>query len=199
MTILDFVLLIILFFFIATGFRFGLIMTLGSLLGTIIGVLVAGHYFEAGAGMLGGIFLGNENLARVVAFIIIFVLASRLVGLVFWLIDKFFKVLTVIPFLKSINRLAGGLLGFFEGAVVIGVALLFIDKFPFSEFVIPAVEGSQVAQFLLGYGKVLTPLLPDAVKALESHINLPVNISDIPGVDTATTTLQDLLDNVPGT
>ena len=177
MTILDIILIVILFFFVASGFRFGLIVTLGNLIGTVVGVLVAGQYFEVGAKVLDGIFLGNENLARVVAFIVIFILASRFIGLVFWMINKFFKVLTAIPFLKSINRLAGAFLGFLEGAIILGVVLIFIDKFPFSGIIIPAVEGSSTAQWLLGYGKILEPLLPNAVKLLQSHINLPVNIN----------------------
>lgn len=176
MTILDLILIIIIVFFVASGWRFGLIITLGNVVGTIIGVLVAGHYFEQGAEILDSIFLGNVNLARVVAFIVIFILASRLVGLVFYLIDKFFKVLTALPFLKSVNRLAGALVGFLEGALILGLVLLFIDKFPFSEFIIPAIEASGTAQWLLGYGKILAPLLPDAVRAVEGHINLPIDI-----------------------
>ena len=41
MTILDLILIIILFFFTFSGFWFGLIHTLGALIGTIAGVLVA--------------------------------------------------------------------------------------------------------------------------------------------------------------
>jgi len=178
-TVLDLILIIILFFFVATGFRFGLIHTFGALLGTVVGVLVAGKYFETGAEVLRGVAFGNKNLAKVLAFIIIFILISRIIGLVFWIIDKIFKVLAVIPFLRSINRLAGAVLGFLEGAVVLGIALIFIDKFPFSGNIIPAIGASSVAQWLLGYGKVLTPLLPEAVKLIEGHINLPVDVSDI--------------------
>lgn len=180
MNILDLVLIIILFFFVATGFRFGLIHTLGALVGTVIGVLIAGRYFEAGAELLKGILFGNTNLAKVIAFIVIFILVSRVVGLVFWIIDKVFKVLAVIPFLRSINRLAGAALGLLEGAVVLGIILIFIDKFPFSEQILPAIETSQMAQWLLGYGKILTPLLPEAVKLIEGHIKLPVDLPDLP-------------------
>jgi len=173
MSILDLVLIIILFFFVTSGFRHGLIHTLGTLIGTVVGVLVAGNYFEPGASLLSGILLGNENLARVVAFIIIFILTARLVGLAFWFFERTFKLLHAIPFLKSINHLAGGLLGLLEGAVILGVALIFIDKFPFAGFIIPAIENSGTAQWLLGYGKILSPLLPEAVKILESHVNFP--------------------------
>jgi membrane protein required for colicin V production len=176
MTVLDLILVLILFFFTASGLRFGLIHTLGALVGTVVGVLIAGNYFEEGAELIKGVLLNNVNLARVFAFIIIFVLSSRLVGLVFWIIDRAFKVVSIIPFLKSINRLAGAILGFLEGAVILGIILIFIDKFPFSEAIIPAIDGSSVAQWLLGYGKILAPLLPEAVKLLQSHTKIPVEI-----------------------
>ncbi len=193
MSTLDIILTVIIFFFVATGFRFGFIVTLGSLVGTIIGVVVAGFYFEQGSQILQDLFISNANLANVISFIVIFTLTSRITGLVFWLIDKMFKIVSIIPFLSSINRLAGGFLGLIEGIVVIGVALLFIDKFPFSETVIPAVEGSQVAQYIMNYTSWLAPLLPEAVKALQSHINLPAGVTDFVEealIETATSTAE---------
>ncbi len=173
MTFFDLILIIILFFFVASGIRFGLIVTFGSLLGTVIGVLVAGNYFEQLANVMKGLFLGNINLAKVVAFIILFVVVSRLVGFIFWIINKFFKVFTALPFLSSINRLAGGLLGFFEGAVILGVILVIVAKFPFASFILPAIEASKVAQWLIGYGKILVPFLPEAIRAINTNIKIP--------------------------
>ena len=46
LTILDFILLIILFFFAFAGFFFGLIRSVGSLIGTILGIVVAANYFQ---------------------------------------------------------------------------------------------------------------------------------------------------------
>ena len=180
MTPLDIGLIIILFFFVATGFRYGLIITFGTLVGLIAGVYVGGMYFERVGAFLLDIFAGNENLAKVVAFVLIFLLTARIVGLVFWAINKAFKIISVIPFLSSFNRLGGALFGFLEGAIFLGVALMFVDKYPFSDSIIPAVQASEVAQWLLGYGKLFAPLLPDAVRAIESKVNLPFDLPDIP-------------------
>jgi len=170
MTILDFILLIILFFFTFSGFWFGLIYSLGALVGTVAGVLVAGYYFEQLAGLINPIFMGNENLAKVVAFLLIFILVNRLVGLVFWLINKVFKVIAIIPFLKTINRLAGAVLGLLEGALVLGIVLVMIGRFPFSNFIIPAIESSKVAKWLIHIGKILVPLLPELVRQAKSYL-----------------------------
>lgn len=171
MTILDFILIIILFFFTFSGFWFGLIHSLGALVGTIAGVLIAGHYFENGASLISTIFAGNINLAKIIVFLLIFIIVNRLVGLVFWIINKLFNVIAVIPFLKTINRLAGAVLGFLEGSLVLGVVLIMIGKFPFANFIIPAVENSQVSKYLLTVGKVLVPLLPELVKHAKSYLN----------------------------
>ncbi len=161
MSILDFILILILFFFTFAGFFFGLIHTLGSLVGTVAGILVAGRYFE---GFAEKIPIGNANLAKVVSFFVIFVVASRLVGFAFFLIDKIFKVLSLLPFLKSINRLLGAVLGLAEGAVVLAVVLVLVMRFPFAGFLFPAIEGSQVAQALVRVGEILLPLLPQIVQ-----------------------------------
>jgi len=171
MTILDLILIIILFFFTFSGFWFGLIHTLGAFLGTIAGVLVAGNYFEKLADLISPIFMDNLNLAKIVAFLLIFIIVNRLVGLIFFLIDKIFKVISVIPFLKTINRLAGALLGFLEGSLVLGVILIMIGKFPFAGFIIPAVDASSVAKYLISVGKVLLPLLPELVRQARSYIS----------------------------
>ena len=160
-----------LFFFVFSGFWFGLIHSLGALVGTVAGVLVAGHNFEQGAQFFA--FLGNENLAKVVAFVAIFILASRLVGIVFAVINKIFKLIAIIPFLKTFNRLGGALLGFLEGSIILGLILIFIGKFPFSDFIVPAINGSEIAQWLLRFGALLAPLLPEAVELIKSQVPLP--------------------------
>jgi len=171
MTILDLILILIIFFFIFSGFWFGLIHALGALVGTVAGVLVAGQYFEKLAMIIGPIFGSNNNLARIIAFLIIFIVVNRLVGLVFWLINKIFNIIAIIPFLKTINRLAGAILGFLEGAIVLGVVLIMIGKFPFAGFIIPAVEASSVAKWLISIGKIFAPLLPELVRQARSYLN----------------------------
>ena len=170
MTILDFILVIIISCFVFSGLRFGLIHALGALIGTIAGALIAGHYFDQFGHTLNAVFLGNLNLARIFAFIIIFIVVSHLVGFIFWLLDRIFHVISIIPFLKSINRLAGGILGFFEGTIVSGLILIVVAKFPFAGFIVPAMEGSNVAKWLMDFGKILLPLLPEIIKQVKSAV-----------------------------
>jgi membrane protein required for colicin V production len=166
----DFILILILFFFSFAGFWFGLIHSLGALIGTVAGIVVAGHYFEWLTEIIEPIFGNNINLAKIISFLVIFIIVNRLVGLVFWLINKIFNVISIIPFLKSINRLLGALLGLAEGIIVLGILLIMVGKFPFADFIIPALEESQMAEWLIHVGNLLMPLLPELVAQAKTYL-----------------------------
>lgn len=170
MSIFDLVLVILLGGFVLYGLWFGFIQSLGSLVGVIFGAFGAGRLFEPVAMKFLWLFGGNANLARVVVFLVLFTLGNRIVGFVFSLIDRTFKVLTIIPFLASINRLAGAVFGFLEGSFVLGGALFLAAKFPLSPAFTAAMGQSVVAAYLLGVAKVLVPLLPELVRQLESAL-----------------------------
>jgi len=169
MALFDLILLILLGGFVLFGIWFGFIHTLGSLIGVIAGAFVAGHYYAALATW--GVFIwGDGDLGKVIAFIIILLFVNRVVGLFFYIFDRIFEFMEIIPFLTSINRLAGGLLGFLEGAFTIGLILYFLGRYPVNEWLTSQLQGSQFAPWLVGMAKVLTPLLPELLQKLKSVI-----------------------------
>jgi len=161
LTILDLVLILILFFFAFSGFFFGLIHAVGALVGTVAGVVLAANYFQVVADWLAEFIPLNDNWLRIIGFLVVFFAVNRIVAFIFWIIGKFFKVLSVLPFLKTFNRLGGLIFGLIEGCLIVGVVLVFVVKFPFAEFLIPAIEASQLAKWLFGAGTALLPLLPE--------------------------------------
>ena len=170
LTILDLILILILFLFIAFGFALGLIHTIGALVGVVVGSYLAGVLYEPDGSWLEPFFLGNANTARIVAFIVIFVLINRLVGLVFWLVNKIFHLISIIPFTKSLNRLLGALFGFLEGSLVLGLSLYFISRFTISDWFAEVLLASKVAYWLIKMAAILTPLLPVLLRQLQSVI-----------------------------
>lgn len=170
MSFFDIILLIIIGGFAMFGFWFGLVHTLGSLLGTVFGVYLASRYYEPMAEWLIGITGWGGNVSRVVMFIIAFIIINRLVGFAFWIVDKFAGILTNLPFIKGINRLLGLALGIFEGLVTLGMIFYFIDKFPLSEWLMTYISASVVAPYATGVASVLLPLLPDALKLLQNSV-----------------------------
>ena len=165
---MDIILLIILGGFTLFGLWFGFIHTLGSLIGTFVGAFVASHYYGPVASWVWSMTGGNENLVKLLVFILLFVIANRLVGFVFWLVEKIFNIIKIIPFLSTINRLLGGILGLAEGTLVLGLTLYFISKFTFSDWVLGSMLKSEVAATLIKISSVLWPLLPAALKQIQA-------------------------------
>ncbi len=168
---LDVVLLLILAGFVFYGLFFGLIKTVGSLAGVVVGAWGAGRLYLIVFDWAKSLAFGHDDWGKVISFIICFVVINRLVGLLFALLDRTFNLISIIPFLKTINRLGGALLGFIEGGLVLGLMLFVIGRYPLAaNLAAPFLAKSQLTPFLLQFTEVLKPLLPELLKQLKSVI-----------------------------
>jgi len=168
-TFVDVILILIFFCFMVWGFVMGLIRSIGSLVGLAAGTWLAGRFFMPVADWLTPILMGHDVAAKITAFLLIFFIVNRLVVFLFHLLDKAFRLISIIPFLKSINRLGGVILGAAEGLLTIGIVIYVIAKFaPDSSFVTNTLNGSQVAHWLVASAVWLTNLLPEAFNRIKS-------------------------------
>lgn len=127
MRLIDVILALALLGFVGAGVKDGFIHALGRLIGSILGFVAASAWSVKMAGAL-SIFM-PIGWARFLSFLVIFILITRLAGLAFALVDGVFRVISILPFLKSINNLLGGILGFFEGTILIGGAIYLVVTF----------------------------------------------------------------------
>lgn len=171
MSLFDLILLAVLGAFVLYGLWSGLIRALGALVGIVAGVFIAGRLFGPLSVTFAWLFAGNENIAKVVIFFVLFVLTNRLVGFGFHLLDRTFRIIAIIPFLKTINRLAGAIFGFLEGAIVLGAALWLATRFPLGGAFDAALLTSTVVPWLLGIANIIVPLLPELVRHAEALIH----------------------------
>lgn len=170
MNVVDITLLVLLGGFVLAGFWFGIIHMVGSLIGLIAGALIAGWFYAPFTGLLTGYVGGNQNLAKIIAFVILFILTTRLVGLAFWTIEKIFRFISIIPLLKTFNRLLGAALGLLEGTLTIGLGVYFAARFPATAAFEMLLRDSSMARAFAAVGALLAPLLPAAVRAVRSVI-----------------------------
>lgn len=170
MSFFDLALAIIIGAFGLFGLWFGLIHTLGSLVGTILGVYLASRYYTILADWLVGITGWTGNFPRVIMFIVAFIIINRLVGLLFWFIDRTLSIVTRLPFVNSLNRLLGLAFGLFEGVLVLGIAFYFINKFPLSQHFMDMVAASTIAPFTVAAASVLWPFIPEALRVLKTSL-----------------------------
>lgn len=169
MFIFDTVLIVILAGFIFYGFFFGLIRTVGMLAGLLVGAWLATQYYLSVFSWVDQWWPGNPSIGKVVVFIICFTVISRLVGWLFILFEQAFKVVTIVPFVKTINRLLGAVFGFVEGALVLGLFLYIASRYlPAGQLLAQWVEGSRVASFLISFSKILAPILPEIYKKIQT-------------------------------
>ena len=171
MTFLDIILLFILAGFVFYGLFFGLIKTFGSLVGAVLGAWAAAYFYLPFFELIQELFFGLDNLGKVVCFLIIFVVVNRVVSFAFVLLDKTFHILSILPFLKTINRLGGAVLGFIEGGLILGIILYIIAKYTFiGTFFGDVIANSELAPFLVNFVEILLPLFPEVLKEIKSVI-----------------------------
>jgi len=171
MTVFDTILLIALAGFVFYGLFFGLIRTFGSLVGIFVGAFLASRFYLIVFEWLKGFSFGYDNLSKVLIFIILFSLISKLVSFGFYFIEKAFNLISIIPFLKTINRLAGAALGFVVGNLFIGLLIYIASRYAiidhwFGKWLVD----SHVAPFMLKFTNMIVPLLPEVLKKLQGLI-----------------------------
>lgn len=173
MSIFDIVLLIILGGFILNGLSKGLINLLGRVLGLVIGAYISSHFYLQFFELIKNIFKGNDSVGKIICFIVLFLVVTRLVDLLFKILEKFFNFIAFIPGSKYINNIAGALLAFFEGALFLGLIIFVISRYAVVGNLLgisDQLTNSMVAPFLLKIVNLILPVLPEALKALKSII-----------------------------
>lgn len=170
LTVLDLVLILALFIFIAFGFVKGLIQSIGTVVGVFAGAYLANLFFGGFADFLTPILFNHGITAKIISFILIFTITNQLVGLIFYIIGKIFNLIAIIPFLKSFNRLFGGIFGLIEGVLVLGLILIFLSNLEVSLNFIQAIDNSIVAKYLMMAAGILLPLIPAVILKIKQTI-----------------------------
>lgn len=171
MLTLDLILAAILAIFVFSGLTKGLIRSLGRIFGLIIGAYIASNFylllFEWGQSWVGG----REALGKVLSFIILFVVATRLVYFIFYLIEKIFKLIAIIPGSKYINNILGGLFGLIEGSLFLGLIFFVALRYEvISNIFGKNLEESIIIPWLLKVVDLVLPILPEALQLLKTLI-----------------------------
>lgn len=171
MPIIDVILLVALFGFVFYGLFFGFIRAFGAFVGVIIGAILASRLYLPVAAMVEPLFFGLDNLGKVFVFLILFSIFNRLTGFGFYLVEKAFNLISIIPFLKTLNRLLGAVFGFLTGALAIGLILFVISRYAILDSLMGVwLLDSRLAPWFLKFSEVLLPLLPEVLKKLKSLI-----------------------------
>ena len=171
MSYFDIGLLIVLAGFVGNGLNKGLIRLLGQVAGLIIASYVASHFYLNFYAWGKNLLNFSEGTEKFLAFLVLFVIVTSLVGVVFIVIEKVFNLISIIPFTKLINRLLGGALGLLEGSLSLGLILFVAVRYAWIGSLLGnQLVSSKVAPWLIKVANIIMPFLPEALKALKSVI-----------------------------
>ncbi len=174
MALIDFLLLMVLLGFVWFGFWFGLIHTLGALVGTFLGAWISSRLYLPIYEILSNWTGYESEWLKITVFIVLFIIINRLVGFGFYILDKTFRFVSFIPFLKTINRLGGAVLGLVEGAFSLGLILYFANTLNLPISFVQAIVSSDLAQNLIAFAGILIPLLPGIVNKLQPYTGVQI-------------------------
>ncbi len=171
MSYFDIALIIFVAAFTINGFIKGFIKLLGKIFGLIIGIFIASHFYLQFYEWTQNIFASRVALGKVLSFIIVFVVITVIIDFVFVILEKVYKLISIIPFTKLINRTLGASLGFIEGSLFIGIILFVVSRYAWIGSLLgDKLVNSQVAPFFIKLVNLIMPILPQALKALQSII-----------------------------
>ena len=167
MPLFDVILLLIWAGFVFYGLFFGLIRIFGVFAGIFIGAFVASHYYLVFYPLIS--FIPSESLGKIVAFVLLFGIANKLTSFGFALLDKAFNIVSIIPFLKTFNRLLGASFGFLSGGMIMGLFFYFASRQVLvGTFFADMITDSQIASLSISFVYFLLPLIPAVLENLKS-------------------------------
>jgi membrane protein required for colicin V production len=154
---LDIVIIIALLGAAGLGFMQGFVMTLFSLVGTVIGIVIASNLYTNLASLLK--FISDPEIANIVAFAVILMV----VFIIAILIGSALKALLAAIHLGCADKAAGGILGIIVGALFISALLAGLVKF----FGQGPVTDSFIAKILLNKFPIVLGLLPGGFRGVQ--------------------------------
>jgi len=153
----DIVIIIYLAISIISGFMQGLIRTVLSIAGLIVGILLASHFYKQFGDIL--TFISNRNAANIVAFIIILLVVMGIAALIAMVLKTIIKAIM----LGWLDKIGGAALGLILGVISVSVFLAVIIKYTNSS----AIADSKFAGFFLDKFPLIMGLLPSEFDSIK--------------------------------
>ncbi len=148
----DVVIIVVGLVFAFVGLSQGFIRMAFSAAGLVLGIILAGRYYESLANILSS---SGADWARIAAFIIIIIVTMVVAGVIGTLIQKLVSALL----LGWIDRGLGFIIGAGIGLIVCAAVLTIIEKYA-SGIAGDAISDSTVAKFVIEQFPLLLALLP---------------------------------------
>lgn len=141
MNFVDILILIIIGMFLLKGLLRGLMKELCSLVGLIVGSLLAFRFHGPLAEAMVSAFSLPASVCVVLAFLAIFLLTLLIFGLIGMLLSRYVKLLYV----GGLNRVTGGIFGLVQGVLILAVLMFGLSVSPLPEWGKLAIDDSALS------------------------------------------------------
>jgi membrane protein required for colicin V production len=147
---IDIVIILIMAFSVFTGFKQGLVTALLSLIGFIVGIVLASNFYKQLGDVLG--FISSSNIANIVAFILILVVVMVIAAIVAGII----KAILHAIMLGWVDHVGGAVFSLLASVLTISAFLAILAKYTDSDL----ITGSAIAGFFLDKFPIIMGFLP---------------------------------------
>lgn len=150
---IDWIILFVLLWTSLSGFWGGFIYKIGSIIGGVIGIGLAIRFYD---------FFHGGPFVQIGTFLAITIVSMEVVGFFFRLLDHLFHLFAIIPGLKLLNRIGGGLIGFLQGAIFLSLIFWFVNlkSIALPPQLLQSIDHSLFVPWLLSFGNLFIQLFP---------------------------------------
>ncbi|HKM40314.1 MAG: CvpA family protein [Patescibacteria group bacterium] len=171
MPIFDLILVLFLGAFVFYGFYVGILRMILNLISSLLAIIISVNIYLQVYNLIPFIGFGSESLGKILSFILVLAILAYLLGFVFKIIAKLLKIISSLPIISSFNRILGGILGFLQGLFILGMIIFVMSRYAITnEFLNNLVSNSDVAPVFMKSINWLSPLVPQALRLLDSVI-----------------------------
>lgn len=151
MGLADILILVILGVFLLKGVLRGFLREVCSLLGLVLGVLLAFYLHLPLSQKMLDLFAWPSQLCIILSFVLIFLLTLLIFSLLGYVLNRFVKLVL----LGGVNRALGAVFGLMQGVVVLALILFALDMVELPRGLRPYYEKSQLAPPFVQLGRTV--------------------------------------------
>lgn len=167
----DLVLVVILGIFILYGFYLGLVRMVLSLISAILSIIISLNIYLYFSKFLSFIDFLPDAWVNIISFLLVLSVVNYLLNIVFRLIGKVLKLVSSLPVISFVNRIMGGVFGLVQGVFILGIIVYVSSRYVVSNIFLNSwMTNSELAPIFMGGINWISPLVPEALKMLQSVI-----------------------------
>lgn len=130
------------------GYKNGGVQGLADIVASVVGFIVARKFYPIMAKVMALVIPGdNQSLAQLFGFLVVFMMVWKIIGGLLGIGVSLLKIVTTLPIISLINKLAGSILGLILMVIFIGATSYIVMSAQLDPTLIKWFGSSEVARY----------------------------------------------------